>query len=184
MEKDISRTDGKLIIVTGPESTGKTTIAKALAEEYIGVYVPEFARDYIQQLDRKYTYEDIVWIALKQKEQYMFFLENNHAGPMVLDTFLIITKIWMIWNSGKYEAWIDGVLENTRNVLYLLCAPDIDWVADSVRENGGEARERLFHLYRNELEQFKLNYSIITGAGTQRYDAASDILKKFLKTGN
>jgi NadR type nicotinamide-nucleotide adenylyltransferase len=184
MEKGISRTDGKLIIVTGPESTGKTTIACALAEEYNGIFVPEFARDYIQQLDRKYTYADIVQIALKQKEQYMFSFENNHRGPIVLDTFLIITKIWMIWNSGKYETWIDKVLKNTRNALYLLCAPDIDWVADNVRENGGVARERLFNVYRDELEKFKLNYAIITGAGTKRYNAASDTIKKILKTGN
>jgi nicotinamide riboside kinase len=54
------------VVISGPESTGKTTLAKDLASHYQTVYVYEYARDYIENLDRPYTYRDVVHIARKQ----------------------------------------------------------------------------------------------------------------------
>ncbi len=180
MEKEIG-TGYNPIIITGPESTGKTSIASFLAESFQGVYVPEFARDYVLQIERGYTYDDIIYIAKKQKEQYYGALHHLIRKPVIFDTFLIITKIWMQWNSGRYEKWIDGILKKTKNAFYLLCAPDIEWVPDNIRENGGGSRIKLFNLYREELERYGLNYRIIKGTGLIRYENAQIAVSNFLK---
>jgi nicotinamide riboside kinase len=180
MEKKIEISNFKTIIVTGPESTGKTTVAKYLAERFNGLFFPEFARGYIEQLDREYNYNDIVSIAEKQKEQFEISTILNKNKTIIFDTFLIITKIWMLWNSGKYEKWIDRLVEKTNQAVYLLCAPDLKWEADNVRENGGQKRIQLFNLYRKELEKYNLNYYLIEGQGSDRFNNAEKIIKEFL----
>jgi nicotinamide riboside kinase len=58
------------IVICGPESTGKTTLCRELAEHYQTTWVPEFAREYIGRLNRKYTYDDVEIIAKKQIQQW------------------------------------------------------------------------------------------------------------------
>lgn len=180
MEKKTEISDCKTIIVTGPESTGKTTVAKYLAKKYNGCYYPEFAREYVEQLGRKYYYSDIVHIAKKQKEQFENAMFARKSKTVIFDTYLIITKIWMLWNSGKYESWIDEMIKKTNHALYLLCTPDLEWFADNVRENGGQNRIELFNLYRKELEKFNLNNFLIEGKDSTRFENAEKAVKEFL----
>jgi NadR type nicotinamide-nucleotide adenylyltransferase len=180
MEKKTEISNCKTIIVTGPESTGKTTVAKYLSEKYNGYYFPELAREYVEKLGRKYNYRDIVHIAEKQKEQFENAMSLCKDKTAIFDTYLIITKIWMVWNSGRYETWIDEMIEKTNQAVFLLCTPDLEWQADNVRENGGEKRIELFNLYREELENFDLNYSLIEGNGTARFDNAERVIKEYL----
>ena len=85
--------DIKRIVLTGAESTGKTALARQLADYYHTIYVPEYAREYIENLNRPYEYNDIEQIAKKQIK-----LENESIHKanryLFLDTALIIIKIW------------------------------------------------------------------------------------------
>ena len=173
-------TTGKnLIIVTGPESAGKTSVALKLAEKYGAGYYSEYARDYIQQLTRKYNYYDILAIANYQYEQFKTYCAKNELS--IFDTYLIITKIWFLWHSNKYPDWIDNAITDTKKALYLLCAPDIAWEPDPVRENGGKARITLFNAYRTELENYGLDYRIISGEGELREMNAINFVEHYLK---
>lgn len=168
-----------LIIVTGPESTGKTLIAQALSNKYRADFYPEYAREYIQRLNRKYNYTDIQNIAEYQFKQYNKYQSNNKLG--IFDTYLIITKVWFLWHSGSYPEWIDDALLSTKGALYLLCAPDIDWMPDSVRENGGEARNILFNTYKEELTKYGLKFRIVTGKDDIRIKNAESFTETYLK---
>ena len=68
MDNRLQENKNKLIriAITGPESTGKTNLAEALALHYNTVWVPEYAREYIANLNRKYTLNDILTIAKRQ----------------------------------------------------------------------------------------------------------------------
>lgn len=180
MEKKTENAGLKAVIVTGPESTGKTTVAKFLAENFRGAYFPELAREYIEQLERNYIYNDIVYIAKQQKEQLDKAMQNYCDIPVFFDTFLIITKIWMLWNSGKYENWMDEYIKKTNDAIYLLCAPDLEWIADNVRENGGEKRFELFNLYKQELKNNNLKYVIIEGQDSRRFENARKAVNEYL----
>jgi NadR type nicotinamide-nucleotide adenylyltransferase len=161
----------KRVVVTGPESTGKTTITRFLAEKFQAPYVPEYAREYTEKLTRPYVYEDVLHIAEQQ-----VLLEETHlkkaSSWLFSDTDLMITKIWFIWVYGRYPAWIDQYLEKNKPDLYLLCATDLPWIPDKVRENSGVNREKLFETYKNELEKFGMKYKTIRGFGRDRGENA------------
>jgi len=167
------------VIITGPESTGKTALCCDLARHYKGIVIPEYARTYISALGRKYTYNDVVHIALKQLEQ-MKEKRNLKAPFLFVDTYLIITKVWLRRVFGEVPGWIDQEIRNTYDALYLLCEPDIPWEPDSVRENGGFMRTVLLNEYLDELKNARLNYYFINGIGEKRLNCAIEKVNKFI----
>lgn len=172
-------TGKKLVIVTGPESTGKTSIAKHLSIQFNGEYVPEYARSYISTLKRKYTYNDILSIAEKQKNDIDALLLSDRNTKWFIDTHLIITKIWFKWYSNQMPEWMDSSIKQTKNCFYLLCAPDIEWEADDVRENGGENRIKLFEAYKQELLDYKLSFRIVSGENDERFRNAVKFVEEY-----
>jgi len=167
------------IVLIGPESTGKTELASYLANEFNTVFIPEYARDYIEQLDRKYTYTDVELIAKRQIELECQ-LEKNANGLLFYDTFLIITKIWFSIVFKKVPEWIENRIKESKIDLFLLCNTDLPWIEDNVRENGGEMREQLFEIYKNELDKYGFKHEVVVGKGIDRYNNALKIVKNFL----
>lgn len=167
----------KTIVVSGPESTGKTNIASHLARKFNFGLVPEYARAYVENLGRPYTYEDVESIAKKQIEDYHFHTRNNSI--VIFDTWLVITRVWFEKVYGKYPAWLQENLENLKIDLYLLCAPDLEWVPDPVRENGGLIRKELFKTYENEIKKLAVPYGIVKGKGEERFQSAEEIIHKY-----
>lgn len=178
MEKT-TKTGVKRIVLIGAESTGKTELSEYLSQKFNTVWVPEYAREYIENLKRPYYYDDVEYIANKQIE-----LENTYCQKankiLFYDTYLIITKIWFKLVFNKIPDWIDEKIKNSKIDLFLLCNNDIPWVFDPVRENGGKMRNKLFEIYENELNQYKFNYKIIDGIGDERFRNAYNHVNKFL----
>jgi len=164
------------IAITGPESTGKTTLAKQLAEVFHGHYFPEHAREYIENLPSPYTFEDVEEIARAQVEQYR---STNSLPEQIFffDTWLIITKIWFVWVYSRVPSWLDKEIKSCPIGLFLICSPDFPWEADSVRENGGENRIKLFNLYLDELKHYGFNFVEINGSGSIRLENAMNAIR-------
>ena len=166
------------IAVTGPESTGKSTLSQQLAEEFNGQFIPEFAREYVRTLLHHYTFDDVEAIAKAQVEQYRL-TESSSDNIFFFDTWLIITKVWFIWSFQKMPEWLDFEIRNCKIDLFLLCRPDLPWEADPVRENGGENRLKLFDLYIGELKHYGFNFVEIGGVGEERLSNAIDAVRNF-----
>ena len=166
------------IVITGPESTGKTELAAALSIKYNALYIPEYARQYVENLDRKYTYADVEEIARQQIELESEFIKKT-TKILFYDTYLIITKVWFDVVFHKHPDWLDNYIQESQIDLYLLCNTDLPWIADGIRENGGEMRERLFEIYRDELDKYNFQYRIISGNGTDRTDNAINHINNF-----
>lgn len=145
--------------IIGPESTGKTTLARYLAERYHGVLVPEYAREYVEQLGRPYAREDVETIARHQIKQLQG-LTTNDQRLYFFDTELIITKVWLEYKYGECPAWVEDALRRFPMDVYLLCYPDIEWQFDPVRENP-DNREELFLRYEQEIQKLSIPYYII-----------------------
>ncbi|HRW63300.1 MAG TPA: ATP-binding protein [Bacteroidales bacterium] len=178
MEKTISSTIKRIVLI-GPESTGKTELAQFLSKKLDTVFVPEYAREYIENLNRKYTYNDVVHIAETQINLSKRFI-NQANKVLFYDTYLIITKIWFKVVFNTYPSWIDKELTDNPIDLFLLCNTDIEWLPDAVRENGGEMREKLFEMYKQEIESFGFKYEIVKGVGEERFQNALEIVTNFL----
>ncbi|MDA3779506.1 MAG: ATP-binding protein [Bacteroidales bacterium] len=166
----------KKIVLIGAESTGKTELAKFLAEYFNTSWVPEYAREYIENLMHRYTYDDVIYIARKQVELEKEYLKKTNS-ILFYDTFLIITKVWLEVVYGKCPDWIIDNINESKIDLFLLCNNDIPWINDSVRENGGEMRDKLFNIYRKELEYFNFNFEIISGIDNERKHNAIRIIE-------
>jgi len=167
------------IAVTGPESTGKTTMATQLAELYNGQYIAEFAREYVEKLPRHYTYDDVEAIARIQVDQYMATTSSTEK-LFFFDTWLIITKVWFNWVFGKTPHWIEDKILECPIDLFLLCLPDLPWEPDPVRENGGENRLKLLDQYRNELQHYGFNFVEIGGIGESRLQSGIKAMNNML----
>lgn len=156
------------VVVTGPESTGKTELSEALALKLNARWIPEFARTYVEKLDRSYQYTDLEVIARHQIRQEIEEAERNPNGIIFFDTWLIITKVWFEVVYGKYPGWLEEHIACSKIDLFLVCRPDLPWIPDPVRENGGEMRERLFERYCKEIEGYGFNFEIVEGFGEDR----------------
>jgi nicotinamide riboside kinase len=166
-------------ILTGPESTGKSVLTMGLAKHFSKSFIPEYARDYILNLKRAYNYNDVLHIAERQVEQINdFTLKCNDF--LFVDTYLIITKIWFLKVFGEYPEWLDQEILKTKNDIYLICKPDIPWIPDGVRENGGERREVLYNEYLNELKKLDLHFSYIEGDWSIRMTNAIRVVEQIV----
>lgn len=169
MEKNINKSLIK-IAVTGPESTGKTTLAKNLALSFNSLWVPEYARDYIANLKTPYNKQDVENIAKGQLKSIKD-IERQADKLLICDTELIVIKIWMEVKYGNCPEWIRNEVQKQDFDLYLLCYPDIPWTYDEQREHPN-LREYLFDLYEKELQKNNFNYYIIKGNKEERISKA------------
>lgn len=169
----------KIIVITGAESTGKTTLAEALANHFRIPYIPEIARDYIEKLNRKYNYNDVEIIAKKQILQ-LDELNKQNIPYIFIDTWLLNTKVWFEEVFGKTPSWLITTINETKIDLFLVCDIDLPWIYDPVRENGGEQRKILHNKYIENIKQFGFKFEIVSGRNELRLKNALKILK-FLK---
>lgn len=160
----------KKIAVTGPESSGKTTLAIALAERLGAACVPEFARFYLPHLSRDYVREDLPRIAAGQVAW-----ENWHLAQarehLVCDTDLTVLHIWHLYKYGAPEPSIAENLRRRRADLYLLAAPDFAWQPDPLRENPHD-RDVLFAKYEALLRELGAPFLVLSGSLEARLAAA------------
>lgn len=171
------KTEPKIIVITGAESTGKTTLTEQLAKYFNVPFVPEIARRYVENLNGKYTFQDVETIAKLQIEQFNRATTSN-APFVFLDTWLIVTKIWFEFVYYLTPDWLIPEIAKTRIDLFLVCDIDLPWIYDPVRENGGENRKILHNKYINEINNFNYNYRIVQGTDDERFKNALRFLSE------
>jgi nicotinamide riboside kinase len=163
----------KIIVITGAESTGKSVLTEWLAKYFHAPFLPEFAREHIENLNRKYTYDDVEIIAHEQVSRLKTIQTKNSGAPYIfLDTWLIITKIWFEVVFNHLPSWLDDQIKSTPIDLFLVCNTDLPWIPDPVRENGGEQREILQQKYIETIKDYNFNYKIVSGKNQERNNNA------------
>lgn len=162
----------KKIVITGPESSGKSTLSQQLAAHFHTRWVPEFARSYLEQLDRPYGQEDLLEIARGQAA-----LEDREkldaSQYLFCDTGLEVIKIWSLFKYGNVDPRIERMLAARSYDFYLLCTPDLEWTPDPLRETPKpEDRWQLFELYRKEILRLGVPWGIVEGEVHHRLEMA------------
>ncbi len=163
------------IIITGPESAGKTTLTLHLAHQLNAPWNAEVARTFLEAINRPYTQDDILTIASLQ----LFNLNaaKEKAAPIhIFDTSFLVLKIWLKEKYNTTVTWIEETLQNADNELYILCKPDIPWEPDPQRENELD-RDRLFEIYEKELIDLGKRYLVVSGSPDERVEMVKEFLK-------
>lgn len=171
------------IAITGPESSGKTILSRALARRFETVFTPEFARYYLGKLDRPYAFADLERIAKGQLQwQQRDAGRANHL--LFCDSDLVVIKVWSDVRFGRTDPWIIRQLEHNPFDLTLLCYPDIPWEYDPLRENPLD-REELLSFYIQELNRFKIPFLEIRGDDPgRRLQQAEEGIRAWLQQRN
>ncbi len=166
----------KKIVITGPESSGKTTLSRALAEKLSAPVVPEYARLYLERFGPAYTLDDLTHIAHGQAALELAAAAG--AEDLILaDTSLEVIRVWWDYRFGTPPAWLEALLRRHRGDYYLLCAPDLPWQPDPLRANPHD-RDQLFVRYRELLERLGVSYGVVEGSGEARTRRALALLRE------
>jgi NadR type nicotinamide-nucleotide adenylyltransferase len=171
----------KRILILGPESTGKSTLAEKLALHYAEPWVPEVAREYLEKLDRPYTYEDLLQIG-KQQMNLEDELALTATRFLFCDTDLRVIQVWSQHRYGKVDP---GVLEEiTRRTydLVFLCVPDLPWQEDPLREHPElEMRQQFFDVYQQLTLASGFPWVLISGDSAERLSTAIQAVESLKK---
>ena len=162
----------KRIAIVGPESTGKSTLAEKLAKHFAEPWVPEVAREYLEKLDRTYAYEDLLQIGKKQMqlEDELAMQANNY---LFCDTDLRVIQVWSQHRYGKVDPWVLEELARRTYDLILLCAPDLPWQADPLREHPElKMRQQFFEIYKQLSQASGIPWILISGDTDKRLSTA------------
>lgn len=172
----------KVLVLTGPESTGKSSLAAEIQRCFGGVLVREYVRSFIEQHQRDTCYADISAIAQGQLDRED---AARAAAPelLILDTHLLSNKLWSETLFGDCPAWIEPALRARHYDLHLLLDPrDIDWVGDGQRcQPELASRQAFFHDTLHWLEQHQQNYLVIGGTWAQRRERVFAAVEQLLK---
>ncbi|MFD1062908.1 AAA family ATPase [Winogradskyella litorisediminis] len=186
MEQELrqQKSDCIKIVLFGPESTGKTTLSRQLAEHYKTLWVPEFARDYLQEKwDKEQKIcepEDLIPIAIGQMK-----LENQLTKKankvLICDTDLLETKVYSeAYYQGNCDPILDKYAVQNKYDLYFLTYIDTPWEADDLRDKPNE-RKRMFQAFEEALKEYKRPYVLLKGGKKERLEKAILHIDKLLK---
>lgn len=162
------------IAIIGPECSGKTTLAVALADCFQVEWFEEYAREYLTKKNGVYEKEDLIVMAKKQEE--MRANADLHYPVLIYDTENITFKIWSAVKYGKVDPELEALVNAQQYDYYFLCSPEgIAWEEDPLRESPS-TRPELFSHYRDELKERNLPFTVLRGNLEQRMDEATDII--------
>jgi NadR type nicotinamide-nucleotide adenylyltransferase len=156
------------VVLTGSECTGKTTLARRVAATLGAPWVREAARAYAESRHGALTVDDVEPIA--RATQLAMHDALAPAPPvLVADTDLVSTMVYARAYYGDCPLWIEEACRANLADLYLLCAPDLPWEPDGVRDRPTAEDRRIMHLaFANALDALGARVELITGVGDAR----------------
>ncbi len=164
------------ISFTGPECSGKSTLASAVCELHHCILLKEYAREYLVSHDSGYELKDILAIFEEHQLRYNKALEKK-PDLLVLDTDLLVLKIWATYKFSLCPKPIEDAWQKLTIDHYFLCTPDIPWIYDPLRENPVN-RHELFKLYELELIRLDRPYTILKGDHNDRLSIVNSKIEK------
>lgn len=174
--------NSRILVTTGPESSGKTTLARDLSRQLQAPLVLEASRDYLNALYARrpgepYRQHDLLQIARLQLQQEEAALAQPPAR-LVCDTDLLVILVWSEVKYGGCEPELLQLFEQSLRLAprhYLLCDHHIPWEPDPLREHP-HARGELFRRYCDKLQQLQLGFTLVSGTPQQRLQQALAVL--------
>ena len=181
MEENLKQLQSEIIKIAlyGPESTGKTTLANQLADEFNTIWIPEFARDYLQHKwnskEEICTQDDLLPIAIGQTKLENEALENA-TKFLFCDTNLMVTKVFSDMYYNSCNPILEKAAKKHEYDLFFLTDIDVPWEKDDLRDKK-EDRENTLAIFEKALIDFKKPYIKLSGNKEERLEKAKKIIR-------
>lgn len=172
----------KILVLAGPESSGKSWLAAKLQQRFGGELVGEYVRHFIDQKQRDTCYADIPEIARGQLA-WEDAARARTPGLLILDTHLLSNMLWSKTLFGDCPDWLEHALLSRHYDLTLLLAADgVEWVGDGQRcQPALGERQAFFDASQRWLDQHHQTYQVVGGDWDERrahaFQAVSELMK-------
>lgn len=175
----------KKVLITGPESTGKSTLCYELAKHFSSPSTVEFARAYLNTLSRDYNESDLLPILKGQLALESDILNKSHekkAPFLFCDTGPEVIYVWSQFKYGRVHPEIIKCFEKHTYDLILLLNTDLPWQFDTLRENPNqEERNDILNQYIELFNTYKIPFEIISGSHQERFENAKQKIEHHFK---
>jgi nicotinamide riboside kinase len=172
------------VVVTGSESTGKTTLARELADHFGVLWVPEQSRVYAERVNRPLGADDVSPIASAQiaaEDAALVDAQRRGHRLLFLDSDLLSTVVYARHYYRACPQWIEAETRARAADLYLVAAIDLPWVPDGIRDRPIH-RDELNREFRGALVEFQLTSCPVAGVGSQRLTSALECIEQRIAT--
>lgn len=165
------------VVITGVESSGKTTLAQGLAQKYQAPVAAEFARGFLENVNGRYHQNDLDKI-LKGQLLSEQTLRSSDTSLMICDTGPYVIKVWSMFRYGRVSSYIIEEINKYHADLYVLPDfRDLPYEDDPLREHPDfKDRCRLFDMYLTELINQNAPFIVPSGGREQRLLQVSDVI--------
>ncbi|NNG19234.1 AAA family ATPase [Naumannella sp. ID2617S] len=174
------------VVVLGAESTGSTTLARALAEHYRVPWVPEFGREWTVTrpggVSAPWRTQDFDLIAIEHQRQETEAMRRTPRPLVISDTDVLATTVWHERYLGEPSRTVLARAERWRPDLYLLTGDEIAFVQDGLRD-GEQLRAGMQQRFRTVLEESGVPWLEVRGSETARLAAAVAAVDGLLARG-
>lgn len=165
------------VVFVGSESTGKSTIAKAMADELKTLWVHEYGRELWEKQNLTGTFRDMLKIGENhyRREQAMALHSNRY---LFCDTNVWTTVQWSLWAYGTADQRLVDLAERTKGeYIWIFCDNNFGWVQDGTRELHGEKSVEFQKMQRKNLAELtEGDYHFISGSLEERVAEVKSIL--------
>jgi NadR type nicotinamide-nucleotide adenylyltransferase len=165
------------VCLTGVESTGKSTLAPFLADRFGGVIMPEYGRSWAETLGTDFTRQALREIAVGHLAARAE-LEAANPALIIEDTDIIMTSAWSRMLHGKRDSMLSAIPAQAD--LYLLFAPDTEWIDDGTRQFSGPRRAQFHTIIVQEFALRNINPVNIGGDWQTRRSIAEAAIAALL----
>lgn len=171
-------TNVRRVAILGAESTGKSTLAEALAAHYGTIWVPEYLREFVETNGRTPRADEQFHIAATQIAREDAAQAQLQDGLLFCDTTPLMTAVYSYHYFTAPDAELAALAAERRYDFTLVAAPTNPWVGDGLMRDGDAVRQAVHRLLVTALQDADIPYLLVEGDVAQRVQQASRYLSQ------
>lgn len=183
--RDISVVPG-LIALVGGESTGKSTLARALTAALAAIEVREALRDWVESHGRVPSQGeqwDVMAAQVVHESEALNLASSTGAAWVVSDGGVIMTAVYSSLYYNDDSLLPEALRLSRRAALVVWCDDDIPWVADEGQRDGPDLRAAAQRIIGEVLRSWNLRWVMASGDLEARVAAVVGALGDLSESG-